>query len=104
MGVARSKKGATTMTDTTTNAAPATGKKKPPYVAYTVIDLGEGKDSRWRELAAASGHKDGRGFAVLPDASPFHGRIPLRVPDPKYPADQPGRVARRARNPQGARP
>jgi hypothetical protein len=56
---------------------------KPPYIAYAVIDRGEEKKSKWREIGAAFSHKDGKGFDILCDVLPLTGRITLRVPDKK---------------------
>jgi hypothetical protein len=57
--------------------------RKPSFVAYNVIDLGEGKDSKWREIGVGFAHKDGNGFDILIDSVPLSGKITLRVPKPK---------------------
>lgn len=57
------------------------GKKKPPYIAYTIVQRGENEKPKWRELGVAFPHKDGKGFDILLDAQPFDGRITLRMPD-----------------------
>jgi hypothetical protein len=67
------------MTDTTTDTA----AKKPPYIAYSVRERGEGKKARFTEIGVAFGHKDGKGFDVLCDAIPLSGRITLRVNEEK---------------------
>ncbi len=70
------------MPDQTTNE---TGSKssKPPYLAYAVIDRGDDKKSKWREIGVAFPHKDGKGFDILYDVQPLNGRITLRVPESK---------------------
>ena len=70
------------MSDETTNE---TGSKSsvPPYIAYAVIDRGEDKKSKWREIGVAFPHKDGKGFDILYDVQPLNGRITPRVPDKK---------------------
>ena len=68
------------------NANPETGTKSPnkfTHVAYAVIDRGENKDARWREIGIAFPHKDGKGFDILCDVLPLSGRITIRVPSEK---------------------
>ena len=60
-----------------------TASKKPSFIAYSVIDRGEGKDSKWREIGVAFPHSDGNGFVILYDVVPLSGRITLRVPKEK---------------------
>ena len=68
------------MSDETTNET-ASKSGKPPYIAYAVIDRGDDKKSKWREIGVAFPHKDGKGFDILYDVQPLNGRITLRVPD-----------------------
>ena len=56
---------------------------KPPFIAYAVIDRGDDKKSKWREIGVAFPHKDGQGFDILFDVLPLNGRITLRVPEKK---------------------
>jgi len=67
------------MSDNTENGSKSTNK--PAYVAYTVIDRGEGKKSKWREIGVAFRHKNGQGIDILCDSLPLNGRITLMVPD-----------------------
>jgi hypothetical protein len=57
------------------------GGNKPQFIAYAVIERGEGKKSKWREIGVAFRHQDQKGFDVLIDAVPMNGRITLRLPD-----------------------
>ena len=57
--------------------------KRPPFIAYAVIDRGPDKKSKWREIGVAFPHKDNKGFDILYDVQPFDGRITLRVPEEK---------------------
>ena len=70
------------MTDTT---QPDTTKpsRKPSFVAYSVRDRGENKDSQWTEIGVAFPHKDGKGLDILFEVVPLSGRITLRVPSDK---------------------
>jgi hypothetical protein len=68
------------MSDETTSEA-AAKSSKPPYIAYAVIDRGDDKKSKWREIGVAFAHKDGKGFDILYDVQPLNGRITLRVAD-----------------------
>lgn len=68
------------MSDETTNET-AGKSTKPPFIAYAVIDRGEDKKSKWREIGVAYPHKDGKGFDILYDVLPLNGRITLRVPE-----------------------
>lgn len=68
------------MSDTTNNE---TTSKKPPYIAYSVRDRGEGKKSKFTEIGVAFPHKDGKGFDILYDAVPLSGRITLRTNEDK---------------------
>jgi hypothetical protein len=69
------------MTETTTTSTGTA--KKPPYIAYSVRDRGEGKDSHWTEIGVAFPHKDGKGFDILFEVVPLNGRITLRTNDGK---------------------
>jgi hypothetical protein len=75
--------GVTNMTDTATVETTATTSTKPPYIAYSVRERGEGKRARFTEIGVAFPHKDGKGFDILYDAIPLSGRITLRVNEPK---------------------
>ena len=66
-----------------TNENGSKSANKPPYIAYAVIDRGDDKKSKWREIGVAFPHKDGKGFDILYDVQPLNGRITLRVPDKK---------------------
>jgi hypothetical protein len=81
-GCRKPKRRRQTVPDQTTNE---TGSKssKPPYLAYAVIDRGDDKKSKWREIGVAFPHKDGKGFDILYDVQPLNGRITLRVPESK---------------------
>jgi hypothetical protein len=78
-----------------------TGTKSPnkfTHVAYAVIDRGENKDARWREIGIAFPHKDGKddqsywdrigvawsnrdgGFTVQLHSLPLDGRVVLTKP------------------------
>ena len=63
------------MTDSTNTDNGTKGAKKFSHVAYAVIDRGEGKDSKWREIGVVFPHNDGKGFDVLFEAVPLNGRI-----------------------------
>ena len=64
-----------------TNENGSKSAKKPPYIAYAVIDRDDDKKTKWREIGVAFPHKDGKGFDILYDVQPLNGRITLRVPD-----------------------
>ena len=68
--------------DTTTETA-TKATKKFSHAAYAVIDRGEGKEARWREIGIAFAHNDGKGFDILLDVTPLNGRVTLRVPKQK---------------------
>lgn len=68
------------MTDTTSQT---TAGQKPPFIAYSIRERGEGKKAKFTEIGVAFPHKDGKGFDVLCDAMPLSGRITLRVPSEK---------------------
>jgi hypothetical protein len=69
------------MTETTTT--PTSTAKKPPYIAYSVRDRGEGKDSHWTEIGVAFPHKDGKGYDILFEVVPLSGRMSIRTNEPK---------------------
>jgi len=69
------------MTETTNT--PTGTSKKPPFIAYSVRDRGEGKDSHWTEIGVAFPHKDGKGFDILFEVVPLNGRITLRTNEGK---------------------
>lgn len=72
------------MSDTTNEStSDTTTSKKPPYIAYSVRDRGEGKKARFTEIGVAFPHKDNKGFDVLCDAFPLSGRITLRLNEEK---------------------
>ena len=70
------------MSDEPTDAT-SSKSSKPPYIAYAVIDRGEDKKSKWREIGVAFPHKDGKGFDILCDVLPLNGRITIRVQEQK---------------------
>jgi hypothetical protein len=67
----------------TTTTSPTTAGKKPPYIAYSVRERGEGRKAKFTEIGVAFPHKDGQGFDILCDILPLSGRITLRVPSEK---------------------
>jgi len=60
-----------------------TAGMKPPYIAYSVRDRGEGKKAKWTEIGVAFPHRDGKGFDILTDLIPHDGRITLRLNEEK---------------------
>ena len=57
-------------------------KKLPSHRIYSVTK--EGEKSRWTELGAAWPHKDGKGFQLKFNASPFgECEVVLRVAKPR---------------------
>ena len=54
-----------------------TSGTKPTHRIFVVT--GEGKKSRWTEIAAAWPHRDGQGFAISCTAIPLNGRIVMRA-------------------------
>ena len=54
----------------------------PDFIAYQVIDRGEGQKSIWRAIGSAWTHNDGNGIQLRLDAMPLDGSISLRVPLP----------------------
>jgi hypothetical protein len=66
-----------------TSSTDDTTGKKPPYIAYSVRERGEGKKARFTEIGVAFPHKDGKGFDILYDAIPLSGRITLRLNEEK---------------------
>ena len=68
---------------TETNKTPSSTSKKPPYIAYSVRERGEGKDSKWTEIGVAFPHKDNKGFDILYEVVPLNGRITLRTNEDK---------------------
>jgi len=71
------------MSDVTNNETGSKSANKPAYIAYAVIDRGDDKKSKWREIGVAFPHNDGKGFDILYDVLPLNGRITLRVSDKK---------------------
>lgn len=53
-----------------------------PFNAYTVKEIGEGKEKKsfWTKLGVAFPHKDGEGFDVILEALPVSGRLVIRAP------------------------
>jgi hypothetical protein len=82
VGSSQTKKGERTMSNETNKETKPAGKK-PNFIAYNVIDRGEGKKSNWREIGVAFTHKDGKGFDILFDVVPLSGKITLRAPETK---------------------
>ena len=69
---------------TEANKTPSSTSKKPPYIAYSVRERGEGKDSKWTEIGVAFPHKDGKGFQLKYNACPIGDcEIVLRLVQPK---------------------
>ncbi len=66
------------MSDTNTPTG-SNATKKFSHVAYAVIDRGDNKDSKWREIGIVFPHGDGKGFDILFDVVPLNGRITVRV-------------------------
>jgi hypothetical protein len=66
-----------------TNIETKPARKKPNFIAYSVIERGEDRDAKWREIGVAFKHSDGKGFDILYDVLPLSGRITLRVPKEK---------------------
>ena len=56
-----------------------TASNKPPYIAYSVRERGEGKKARFTEIGVAFPHKDSKGFDILYDAIPLAGKITIRL-------------------------
>ena len=69
------------MTETTETKT--SSGKRPPYIAYSVRERGEGKKARFTEIGVVFPHKDGKGFDVLCDAMPLSGKITLRANEEK---------------------
>ena len=69
------------MSETNTETGKPT--KKPSHYAYAVIDRGDDKDAKWREIGVAFPHRDGKGFDILFDVVPLNGRITIRIPSEK---------------------
>ena len=51
--------------------------RKPTYRLHRV--LGDGDAASWTPIGAAWPHKDGKGFSIILDAMPIHGRIAMRL-------------------------
>lgn len=64
-------------------------KPKPAFDAF-VVD-GDGDDAFWTKIGAAWPHEDGKGYNVQLNALPVNGRIALRVPKEREPAEGKGR-------------
>jgi hypothetical protein len=55
--------------------------KAPSHIAYHVRENDE--KGYWTRIGAAWAHKDGKGFNIQVDVTPFSGRITLRVASEK---------------------
>jgi hypothetical protein len=77
--------------DKKTNAKtePATEDKAPIYIAYTVKNVGQGKNSKsyWSRIGVMFPHKDGNGFNLDLEAFPVNGKVALRLKSDKDQAD-----------------
>jgi hypothetical protein len=71
------------MTNDTNQEPGSKSPRKPNFIAYSVRDRGEGKDSKWTEIGVAFQHKDGKGLDILFEVVPLSGRITLRIPTEK---------------------
>ncbi|AXK79677.1 hypothetical protein DW352_03575 [Pseudolabrys taiwanensis] len=58
---------------------------RPAFDAF-VVD-GDGEDAFWTKIGAAWPHEDGKGYNVQLTALPVNGRIALRVPKEREPAE-----------------
>jgi len=65
----------------TKKTQPQTGNG-PDFLAYTVIDRGEGQKGIWRQVGSAWLHNDGNGMQLRLDAFPVDGVVTLRAPLP----------------------
>lgn len=64
-----------------TNQAPKS-PNGPDFLAYQVIDRGEGQKAIWRPIGSAWFHNDGNGLQLRLDALPVDGTVTLRAPLP----------------------
>jgi hypothetical protein len=64
----------------------------PSHYAYHVRET-EGDKSFWTRVGSAWAHRDGKGFTIQLDAVPIDGRVTLRRPEEKNPAQSGGRSA-----------
>ena len=62
-------------------AQPSLLARRPSHRLYRV--LGDGEDSIWTPIGAAWPNKDGKGFSLICDAVPLHGRMVLRAISPR---------------------
>ena len=68
----------------------ATEDKAPIYIAYTVKNVGQGKNSKsyWSRIGVMFAHKDGNGFNLDLEAFPVNGKIALRLKTDKDATDE----------------
>ena len=56
-----------------------TSSKKPSHLVYTVKEGKQDGTDFWTKIGVAFAHNDGKGFSVILEAMPLHGKITIRT-------------------------